>query len=343
MTSRISIVRLGGAESAALLLRSAIYKHFDAQQCYLTITNKYFQAKVQIEEFSPSQEYENGKEDGIILVFDAESTTTTAANFDSVCRIHDTAEELGQNGDLLRLCVGIKSAAGSNTVDNDENEYARRIHWCLDRGYEYVEADLSDEAVTLGHAERDKEGFARIVEAISGIVWSSADMKAGKKQNETYKPAAASSDVVDDEHVDGTYEPPDPTLLPIVPGAVEASKEREEKARQVLLNESNLLDPTAEMSTYIDDEGKNDPDVLDERQQERFFDSMESALKQASRIRDQSRAGELSDDERRQRAGEAASLLMGLMNHVGFDDSDSEPDWDTATTPLEEQSAEVNM
>jgi len=42
---------------------------------------------------------------------------------------------------------------------------------------EYVEADLSEKGISSGHDARDKEGFARIVEAISGTVWSSAVME----------------------------------------------------------------------------------------------------------------------------------------------------------------------
>eukprot|EP00543_Licmophora_paradoxa_P018034 CAMPEP_0202472894 /NCGR_PEP_ID=MMETSP1360-20130828/89215_1 /ASSEMBLY_ACC=CAM_ASM_000848 /TAXON_ID=515479 /ORGANISM="Licmophora paradoxa, Strain CCMP2313" /LENGTH=55 /DNA_ID=CAMNT_0049099579 /DNA_START=1 /DNA_END=168 /DNA_ORIENTATION=- len=48
-------------------------------------------------------------------------------------------------------------------------------------------------------------------------------------------------------------------------------------------------------------------------------------MRQASRIRDMSRNGELTDDERRQRAADAAELMMDLMDKMGLeDDGDDE-------------------
>ena len=49
--------------------------------------------------------------------------------------------------------------------------------WCLDRGYEYVEVDVTPEGMTGGFEERDKDGYARVVEAIGTCMWSSHVMK----------------------------------------------------------------------------------------------------------------------------------------------------------------------
>ena len=61
-----------------------------------------------------------------------------------------------------------------------------------------------------------------------------------------------------------------------------------------------------------------------QREQERMFDNLESAIRQAASIREMSRATEMSDDVRRKRAGDAADLLMTLMQQVGMDDESSE-------------------
>jgi hypothetical protein len=70
------------------------------------------------------------------------------------------------------------------------------------------------------------------------------------------------------------------------------------------------------------------PDGVQQRQkeneQERFMSDFKGVLRQASRIRDASKSGAISDDERRQRAGDAADLLMGLMGKMGDFDDDSE-------------------
>jgi hypothetical protein len=311
------------------------------------------------------------KEDGVILVFDhvvtAESgssspsdqclhVSTAAASFNALEPVHDRAEALCQAGELLRLCVGVSvhnaSGAGAISPPNNNNtkeyeaEYARRILWCLDRGYEYVEVDLSPEGVKQGHDVRDKEGFARVVEAVCGTVWSSAVM-GGDKQKElkqqfaqaqaTAAAAAAAVDAKDGEDVkqeNNVYEPPDPSKLPPITaslGETEEDRERGEKAREAIFQQKNVLtDPSSE---YLDDGLESigvGPDVVQQRQkeieQERFMNDFEGALRQASRIRDVSKSGAISDEERRQRAGDAADLLMGLMGKMGDFDDDDETD-----------------
>jgi hypothetical protein len=310
------------------------------------------------------------KEDGVILVFDhvvaAESgasssssssptdqylhVSTAAASFNALEPIHDRAEALLQAGELLRLCVGVSvNNAGGTTPQNNntkeyEAEYARRILWCLDRGYEYVEVDLSPEGVSTGHDVRDKDGFARVVEAVCGTVWSSAVM-GGDKQKELkdqFAQAQATAAAVDAKAGDDTeqesngYEPPDPSKLPPITaslGETEEDQERGEKAREAILQQKDVLTHSDLPSEYLDD-GQEiigvGPDGVQQRQkeneQERFMNDFEGVLRQASRIRDASKSGVISDDERRQRAGDAADLLMGLMGKMGDFDDDSETD-----------------
>jgi hypothetical protein len=318
------------------------------------------------------------KEDGVILVFDhvmmmnqqsqsqpqlptdhnlhvSTSTAAAVASFNALEPVHNGAQELLQAGDLLRLCVGVSLGQNQNyeNAKEYEQEYARRILWCLDRGYEYVEADLSPEGVTVGHDVREKDGFARVVEAFCGTVWSSAVM-GGAKQKELkdqYAQAQATrtaASVRDEQHLTeeiNLYEPPDPTKLPIIHihvpvGETEEDKERGEKAREAILQQDGGLngpgpDPDPSSLAYLDDEGQEgiglDRDVVEhrqkEREQERVMNDFEGALRQATRIRDVSRSGVLSDEERRQRAGDAADLLMGLMGKMGgFEDDDDDDD-----------------
>ena len=51
----------------------------------------------------------------------------------------------------------------------------------LDRWYEYVEVDLRKEVLRGGFDVHEKDGFARVVEAIGVTVWSSAGMTDAKK------------------------------------------------------------------------------------------------------------------------------------------------------------------
>ena len=328
--SCISVVRLGPNEDnvSAGMLRNAVLDFFAKKQGKdallsndtFAVTNKYFDAQIKIQEIHDDTTHGESeipyKEDGIILVFDAAKSNPdlhvdAAASFGSLGMVHDKAVEMG-GGDLLRLCIGV--TIGSKDAfelrgQAYEKEYARRINWCLDRGYEYVECDLSQEAILQGHDERDKEGFARVVEAIAGTMWSSAVMNKTKKKT-----------VVEEESApdpESEYVPPDPTML------METDEERVEQARRAILEQSGIQN---EGEAVLGQENVNPgrSHQQSEREQEKVFDNLESALRQAASIREMSRSGELSDDDRRKRAGDAADLLMTLMQQVGMDDDDTD-------------------
>ena len=71
----------------------------------------------------------------------------------------------------MRICIG---ACYNNSYNASEEEYSKRVLWCSDNGYEYIEADISSNGILVGHEEREKENFARAIEAIEGTIWSSA-------------------------------------------------------------------------------------------------------------------------------------------------------------------------
>ena len=49
-------------------------------------------------------------------------------------------------------------------------------------------------------------------------------------------------------------------------------------------------------------------------------------VKEAKRIREASHSGNLADEERRARAGNAAEMLMGILGQMGFDEDDDNDD-----------------
>lgn len=336
--SCISVVRLGPTDDnvSAGMLRNAVLDFFAKKQGAeavtsndsFHVTNKYFDAKILLREIS-STENPSGldlplKEDGIILVFDAAKSNPDlvvdgVGSFGSLGFVHDKAEEAG-GGELLRLCVGVTvGSMDASEIRGQayEKEYARRINWCLDRGYEYVECDLSRDGISKGHDERDKEGFARVVEAIGGTMWSSAVMSKSKKDvlKKSYDEEAAAV-----EHAN-EYIPPDPSIL------LSSDEGREERARQAILEQSGITQETEMQSSEGAGQENVNPDRSQqqrEREQERIFDNLESALRQAASIREMSRTADLSDDDRRKRAGDAADLLMTLMQQSGMDDSDED-------------------
>lgn len=324
-----SVLRIGPPEhnATSTILKNALISHFrdsESQQVDdangITISNRYFTAQVALAELGSTPAAESRQEDGIILVFDSLQSNpdlTTNSPFDGLAQAHESAETLEQCGDLLRLCVGVhigELSASELRGKKHEDEFSRRVLWCLDHGYEYVEADLSEDGRLKGHDERDKDGYARIVEAISGTVWSSAKMGQKKKQQLKIEREQASEQVRD---VGSNYEPPSAATLGKNPFSLE--------------DESKGAGEQPAESVYLD-EAKDDEETkqrLQEREQEKIFDNLEGLMRQASQIREMSRSGQLTDDERRQRAGDAATVMMNLMSQLDFgeeDSSDEEPD-----------------
>jgi hypothetical protein len=372
-----SVLRLGpsGENVSATLLRNALVSYFEQKEkesspstprtsaiddksgSTFTISNKYFNASVLLEEIGGSAAAaaaaapleEEGdtttttttttKEDGVILVFDAlhsnpdRSTAMSgrggATSFDSLSSAHQQAEDMDTCGDLLRLCVGVSLTSLSPEElrgKANEKEYARRILWCLDRGYEYVEADLSQEGQSKGHTDRDKEGFARIVEAIQGTVWSSAVMieNRTKELKASYQEESVALEKEEKpEEEENRYEPPDPSKWGPQPTM-------EESLAQKLLDTSS----NSESGLFLDSEEKVGPEEMEQLRKnlevEQVFDKMEGVLREATRIREASKSGTLTDDQRRDRAGDAAMALVNLMGDFGFDDADSGTEGDSS-------------
>ena len=122
------------------------------------------------------------------------------------------------------------------------------------------------------------------------------------------------------------YVPPDPSML-LGSHHDDDDQAREEQARRSILEQSGIEQETQGVQ-LPGQENVNPAEAQSQqqrqREQERMFDNLESALRQAASIREMSRAGEMSDDDRRKRAGDAADLLMTLMQQVGMDDESSE-------------------
>lgn len=355
--SSISVLRIGPLpedNECAAHLRTAVVAHFKklcpenlddktgllSPDHQFAVANRYFTAQVVLATIGDDKTCATSipcTEDGILLVFDLalsnpKHATSMSSSFDAMEATHDTIHRTA--GDLLRLCVGVGSSSRLDLSEKEyELEFSRRVLWCLDRGYEYVEADLSAQALLQGHDSRDKEGFARIIEAVSGTVWSSAVMekRVQKELQESY--AAAASDTLadgDGQTEMGTYEPPDPSKLPPKMGIEETDEERENKARAALLAEET--DAADETLNAIDGSISERKDKArrrrEEAEQEQTLMALEGSLREASRIRELSKAGQLSDDERRKRAGDAAMLVMEMMGKMGLDDGSPDDDDD---------------
>lgn len=291
----------------AAIRRRLLQKGPSAKDGMLVLENKYFTANVLLQdiELESTNANDQWSEDGVILAF----VNQSAAAFDAAAALHQMHHN--RVGDLLRLCVGV----GENKLA-DESEYSRRVLWCLDHGYEYVEADLSDEGVSRGHEERDKEGFARIIEAIEGTVWSTAVMKSRQSRKIVN---AYQEETIRHEISSGEYIPP--TVESMI--STGEDNKRELQAQEALLpaidDSDSLYEP--------EDEHKDDGCAVShsaDTEVERSINDFDSTLREFQRIRETSRSSDLSDEDRKRRAGDAAALLLNLMGDLDMDSSDEE-------------------
>jgi hypothetical protein len=302
-------------------------------------------------------------EDGVILIFnddnndddddddDDDNAPTTrnsdAITFDSLDRIHskidaprkishgndnnNTHTVVGGVGDLLRLCIGITTTMSNNTKQKitTEDEYSRRILWCLDHGYEYIQVDLSQkEWKTIGFHERDKDGYARVIEAIETCMWSCHVMKTTSlpKSNEMVEEAQEERKEMEEKVAAGQASTN--TTLP-------DGTEREAAAMASLMNgmtHENDDESPPSSSSHEEGNGKlrnqqplpSQSAQTNRRDEELAFHQLEQLLTEAKSIREASTSNTLSDEERRERAGDTALKLMELLDHLGLDDADDD-------------------
>jgi hypothetical protein len=325
----ISVLRIGPSGPSATLLKTALLSHFPSLGDVILISNKYFCAQLRIlDDFDTPCEDHDVKEDGILLVFDGLSsnpdrpllttTTTGISSFVSLTGHHDVLSTKNI-GDLLQLCIGVSLTELSVQEwrgKKHEEEYSNRILWCLDREYEYVEANLSQEGQKQGHEDRDKEGFSRIVEAIQGTVWSSAVMD--KTKHDAMK-------MEYEQHIGRDM---------ITTTTVTNSRTHDDD--DVIVEELQLKPNSIPLEEYMDEDKGIDDDEKERRKQEKLqadkMDSFESLMRQASDLRDASRGGTLPDDMRRERA---ADLAVALMNQLGLDDDNDD---DSSVEEAEQES-----
>ena len=115
----------------------------------------------------------------------------------------------------------------------------------------------------------------------------------------------------------------------IINGGDSPSKEKGDKIPTTINNDDKEREKVA-MATLMKDmkeqqqpETNDQPEEEEELQHEMAFRQLESVLSEATLIREASKDNAMSDEERRERAGETAMKIMGLLDGMGFDD-DSE-------------------
>ena len=204
---------------------------------------------------------------------------------DGIIALYTDTETYEQYGDLVRMKLA---------YEHKEHEAGPRVLDCLDRGgFEYVApVDLN----VRTSPDREKEGFPRIVEALQGTVWSTAVRKKTLQEvaREQEEEGGESAVAVDEK------EP--------------VSSDDAVKEESIEVAESPEKDVSQTLGLQIPEPSTEAEESPDMRQ-------LEQLMGQVSKLRTEAQSGSMSDDRRRERAAEAATLLLGLM---GDDDGESD-------------------
>ncbi|KAL3757812.1 hypothetical protein ACHAWU_008927 [Discostella pseudostelligera] len=290
------------------------------------------------------------REDGVILIFNDDDHLSTSKNsstttFDSLDRIHSNIvtprRTINSNnkhttmvegvGDLLRLCIGTTSTTTTKKIT--EEEYSRRILWCLDHGYEYIQVDLSQsDWQTIGFNERDKDGYARVIEAIETCMWSCHVMKT---TTETKTKMAVDEEKLDNEQ---EQEEEEEAVGDQLTSTLLNDTEREKAAVASLMNgilHNDNDNPTSSKEGSVNlrnhrPQHQQQPQVPPSRRhdEELAFHQLEQLLSEAKSIREASTSNSMSDEERRERAVDTALKLMDLLEHLGLDEEEDDDEDD---------------
>ncbi|CAM9813568.1 unnamed protein product, partial [Phaeothamnion confervicola] len=85
----------------------------------------------------------------------------------------------GRDADAKGATAAAASARASSAATSALLEGRRRAYldWCLDHGFEYIEADCTDAAA--GGGRREKEGVPRVLEAFQSNMWTNMQYRSG--------------------------------------------------------------------------------------------------------------------------------------------------------------------
>ncbi len=236
-------------------------------------------------------------------------------------------------GDLLRLCIGTTTTTIGRNYSIAQEEYSRRMLWCLDRGYEYIQVDLSqsnNDWKTAGFDERDKDGYARVIEAIETCLWSSRVTKKAI-------PSSSSSSKTNASTTNNEVAVETRAAIPPEDGRSAVPDDAEGETAAVVaswMNNNCTITRDDDDSNYDVDAGPGDGSQRQRQHRkehgdnhnngELAFDHLERLLSEARSIREASTSNSLSDVERREKAGSTAMKLMELLDHLGLDDDEEE-------------------
>ena len=238
--------------------------------------------------------------EGLLLVFDGDAEASFVAACAAWTGFVDASEV------ALRLCVALQPSS----FESGEDQRAKRIEWCLDHGFEYVEVDSA--RPTAGYDDREKDGMPRVMEALESNLWQSAERKPPAPRvpeppsaanppppAPLVEPGPSPSDASAEDATPGPPPPPPEATLGARPGASDGSAEQQ--IVRELLATVDAQEP----------EGSPLPGDVD----------LERLIGEVSQLRGV--AGSLPDEVRREKA---AAMAMRLLGALELDDDDSEQD-----------------
>uniref|UniRef100_A0A7S1B3Y7 Uncharacterized protein n=1 Tax=Corethron hystrix TaxID=216773 RepID=A0A7S1B3Y7_9STRA len=301
--------------SAAIALRDALIRHFIPSQSATTAistTDEGERTYPQIPTLSISNRYFSAHVRVIAAALRKDGTAANPPPLDAeaiILAFYDDAES-GLSPLLLSELTGADDGlrlAAALVPEGPSKSYTERVLTCLDAGVEYVDAVGVglEKGEKEGHNEREKEGFARICEAVECQVWRSAVMVCRQKfvGGGGGKASALATEAGEGGHakqknmeVTAAVPEDDPEQI-----GTNILTEGQKK------HEENLEELLAPLSP--DNNGDNEDE-------EQHFQKMDQLLAEARSVREMSIQGDVDDGERRRRAADTAMRMWNILGDI---------------------------
>ena len=203
---------------------------------------------------------------------------------------------------MVRLYVKIV-----DTVENDLDisEDMSDLEWCIDHEMELITINSSNLYETWN--EREKEGIARLIEALQSNMWSNININTTKKDNNNNISKESIFNQIELNEVSLSSPSIEEPIVPVepVPVIFPDDKTSSEKVDEINNNLNNIkatmdnLDLGGDLHRFVD---------------------------MARQVREEAMTGNLSDNERRMKAAEVAQRMMEFMALEDDDDEDDDED-----------------
>ena len=240
------------------------------------------------------------------------SLETTTARISATKRLLERIQKAtGAETTFLWICKSSTTTTTTTTAMSVENRQSC-VDWCLEHRAEMIESNLEDVFAT--HDSREKQGHARMHEALSAVQWVTMVLKQQRKEVIVEERVER---IVEEEKTESASESETAPKSAPIPVLSASSAQQVSPSDDLDKTESNVFWDA--MQSVVDGGGEDGGDT--------GLDGLSNLVSQARAVRRAGEQGTMSVEERHQNAMRVALQLasamgLGEMGEEDFDFTD---------------------